>query len=205
MPNHDIRSLGPALYDKKGVGLLCTDSKTNGTVPEALANYITVEERGDGYHHQTVLTLDKCPVALANATSAAQVGATKIYDMPKGRILSYGVAGVLSIEREGTGLDADATGDIGVGSVAPASAANAFGADATDDDLGTGVATTLADGKATGIAIAPDPAVAKRFDGTSVAPPVILSAFLDSGGSSADDNLLVSGTLVHTWINQGGV
>lgn len=165
---------------------------------------IDVVESGVGGFHQTKLTLTETPLEVSATSTANGVGGVKIYDLPAGHIHSLGAVATLSISCETTTDFTDATpeGDIGIGTVAPANA-DALGTDATDDNIGTAEAFTMASHAVSGVEIAPE--LNLNIDGTGTAADVYLNALIDAADidDDATTNLLVSGTITLNWIYLG--
>jgi hypothetical protein len=178
-------------------------------VPETgLPNGTTVfaSEEGDGIVNKTILDLISTPVSVVSVTTGNGVGGTKIYDFPQGRILMLGcMADLLVTIASGNQADfTDATpeGDIGIGSVAPANA-DALGTDATDDDMSTATAFTMAN--YTDPEVQAPSEASLQFDGTSTPLDMIVTALVDAADIDDDttSELLVSGKVVFHWINLG--
>jgi len=172
-------------------------------LPSALG--VTAIEQGDGVVHKTVLRIESLNVDVVSVTTGAGVGGSKVYDFPEGRILVLGTMAYLTLAiptaSQADFTDATPEGDIGVGTVAPADA-DGLGTDATDDNLSTATAFTMAAYTAT-----PEvPSEASlQIDGTSTAVDMFVNMLVDAGDIDDDTTgeILVSGVIVCTWINLG--
>lgn len=166
---------------------------------------VTVEEKGSGVVHQTVLTLASTLCPIVSVTTGNGVGGIKIYDMPEGYIRVLGCTADLTL-LVGSAKEADYTdntpeGDMGIGTVAPANA-DAFGTDATDDDIATGATITMSTFADT-VTLTPEAAL--NHDGTSTAKDVFVNMLIDAADIDDDttSEVEVSGTVTLTWINLG--
>jgi len=175
-----------------------------GSVPAAVAAFVSVEEKGDpsGIVHQTILTLTALPITVRDTQ---QGGGAKIYTFPKGRILRRGACGTITPTTTSilaNTLNTGVTGNWGVGSVTQASATvttteqdfinvAAFVASATINVAGSATNGT-------------SPAVLALLNGTSTAIAAFLNlAVAGATDIDADATLLVSGVIVLNWDNIG--
>lgn len=155
----------------------------------------------------THLTLVDLPVPCVTVTTGNGVGGTLIYTFPSGFTKRLGCRAVLSA-RVATANEADFTdgavaGDFGIGTLAPANA-DALGTDATDDDWGTAVAFLMAAFVDASIIVASE--ADGVHDGTSTAVPLFLNLLVDAAEQDDDNTseILVSGDIWFSWLNQGG-
>lgn len=166
------------------------------------ATGVTAVERGDGVQHQTLLTLTNVPVEIVSVSTGAGIGGAEIYAFPKGMIDFRGCMADLSLSiavaKRGDFTDGTPAGDIGVGTVAIAND-DAFGTDATDDDLATASAFTMTDYAAADLAMKSEPSA--HLDGTSAAAKAYVNLLVDAGDIDDDvtTQILVSGTVRLTW------
>lgn len=166
---------------------------------------VTAEEQGDGILHKTILRLESVPVSVVSVTTGAGVGGTKIYDFPQGRLNVLGtmadLTAVIASGDQADFTDATPEGDIGIGTVAPANA-DALGTDATDDDLATATAMTMA---AYSDDVQCPSEAALQFDGTTTAKDLFVNMLVDAADIDDDttSTVYVSGVVVITWTNLG--
>jgi len=166
---------------------------------------VAVEERSNGIYRETKLTLTNTPVAVVSVTTGAGVAGTKIYDFPEGHLAVYASYASLTLSiataNQADFTDGTPEGDIGIGTAAPADA-DALGNDATDDDICTSTAFTMASyAVATSFIVPPDSA-AQEFDGSSTAKDVYVNILVDAADIDDDttSEILVSGTVFLRWI-----
>ena len=170
---------------------------------------VDVKETLIGPYHYTEFTLTNTPLSVVSVTTGAGVGGYKIYDFPEGYINVLGTTSSLSIS-VATAKQADFTdnapeGDIGIGTVLPANA-DALGTDATDDDLATAAAFTMAAWTDASVVNPPDSA-GILLDGSSTAKDVNVNILVDA--SDIDDDttseILATGTIKMVWLNLGDI
>jgi len=171
-----------------------------GSVPAAMAPYVTVAEYGDGVFHQTVFTLAAVPVTMRDTE---QGGGVKIYDFPVGRIFRMGATGTIAVTTTSVladTLNAGSTCNWGVGSTTQANATLAT----TEQDFVNVTAFTssatvdVAGADATGVGAS----VLASLDGTSAAVDAYLNlAVAGATDIDADATVTVSGTVKITWVN----
>lgn len=205
----DVDTIVASWKNSKGETLLeineqgVSTYKNNDGVGAVNGATVTVQELGNGVMNKTVLTLVNTPVSIVSVTTGAGVGGTKIYDFPAGYIQIHGGTANLTLgaETEADFTDGTPEGDIGVGTVAPANA-DAFGTDATDDNILTGAAIAMTD-YADSVTLAPEASL--NIDGTSTAVDLYVNALIDAADIDDDTttNLLVSGTITILWSNLG--
>lgn len=179
-----------------------------GTVPSAVEATVTVEEMGTDAMRRTRFTLTNMPLPIVSVTTGNGVGGTLIYDFPEGFILRQGAVCNLSIlvaaADQADYTDNTPSGDLGLGSLAPANA-DALGTDATDDDFSTATAFVMA-------AFA-DPAVdlpseaSALVNGSSTALNLFVNGLVDAADIDDDttSQILVSGTIDVIWSLVGDV
>lgn len=170
---------------------------------------VVAQELGDGIHHKTVLTLTNVPVPIVSVTTGNGVGGVKVYDFPEGFIKVDGCVASLSVAvdvaEQDNFTDGTPEGDIGIGTVIPANA-DAFGTDATDDDLGAAEEILMAAFAQAGLKCPTDAvSLAAPHDGTATAKDVNVNALIDAADidDDASTEILVSGTITIHWKNLG--
>ena len=148
--------------------------------------------------HQTVISLAATSITMTDATTAGCHGSRKIFDLPAGNILILGATTDLQVTA-GTGGISDTAAVVGaVGSVAAATDNGTL--TSTEANIVPSTASTLTAGAGScdGESTAP-----VTLDGTATAADVYLNFAIPDAGSSANDTLLVTGTVTITWINLG--
>lgn len=169
-----------------------------GAVAEGVAATVTVQERGNDFFHQTVLTLANVPVEIVSVGAGIGVGGTELYAFPAGMIGFQGCMADLSIAvaaaKQADFTDATPEGKIGIGTVAPAND-DALGTDASDDDLGTAAAFTMTAFADSEVTVSTE--AAAHLDGTSAQVKVFLNVAVDAADIDNDvtTEVLVSGTV----------
>lgn len=170
---------------------------------------VTAVERGDGYQHQTVLTLASTPLQLnGGATNTIQYGGVKIYDFPEGLIQIDGCLAAVTIAMAGAMSayfnNGTPEGDLSVGSSIADSAEALGSSDTSDDDMVGAFAFTMTDyAVAAAVKGLSDQvtAAALRQNGTATAVDGNLNAVVDADemASIGAIILLVSGTIILNW------
>lgn len=178
------------------------NTQGNGTIPSAVAAYVTVTEKGDGVFHQTVLALAALPITMRDTE---QGGGSKIYTFPAGRICRLGAIGSIAVTTTSVLADTLNTGvtcNWGVGSTTQASATVAT----TEQDFVNVTAFTasatinVAGATANGVGAG----VLASLDGTSTAVAAFLNlAVALNTDIDANATVTVSGTVTITWSNLG--
>ncbi|CAG0971692.1 hypothetical protein ARNL5_01737 [Anaerolineae bacterium] len=186
------RKMGNKSLDKNTAGA--------GTVPAAVAPYVSVAEYGDGVFHQTVFTITALPITMRDTE---QGGGAQIYDFPLGRIFRLGATGTIAVTTTSilaNTLNAGVTCNWGVGSTTQASATLAT----TEQDFVNVTAFTasatinVAGANSTGVG----PSVLASLDGTSTAVDAFLNlAVAGATDIDADATVTVTGTVKITWVN----
>lgn len=187
---------------KRKLGLKSIDRNVAGagSVPAAVAPYVSVVENGDGTFHQSVFTLTALPITMRDTQ---QGGGVKIYDFPLGRIQRMGATGTIAVTTTSVLADTLNTGvtcNWGVGSTTQASATVAT----TEQDFVNVAAFTasatiaVAGASAAGVGAA----VLASLDGTSTAVDAFLNlAVALNTDIDADATVTVTGTVKITWVN----
>lgn len=191
--NANIRKHGTKSLDKNVVG--------SGTVPSAVAPYVSVEEYGDGVFHQSVFTVTALPITMRDTE---QGGGLQFYDFPLGRITTLGATATIGVTTTSVLADTLNTGvtcNYGVGSVTQSNATVAT----TEQDMVQVTAFTssatidVAGADATGVGAG----VLASLDGTSTAINAFLNlAVAGATDIDADATVTVTGTVAISWINQ---
>jgi hypothetical protein len=193
--NQDLNNTGAnPLRTGYGVGLVPAASVAAG---------ISVEERGDGVLHQTVLTLTAVSVPMTDATTNGCHGSIQLYDFPQ--CLLVHVASNLSLTlTAGAGGVADGAAVVAaVGTVTTATDNAAL--TTTEADLVPSTAFTLSSGTVLARNVSTTALGAIVFDGTATAKDAWLNIAVPDADSSANDTISVTGTVILTWINGGDV
>ena len=178
---------GPSIYS------------TPGTVPTAATTAgVTTADTETGMN-KTVLTLTNVSVATTDATTNGAHGSLEVYDFPAGLIFTAAATCNLTIARVGTGLTTTSAVVASVGSVTA-------GADdtltSTEADIIPSTASTLTSGA--GVTKGKSTASEATFkDGTTTAVKAFLNFATIDAGSTANDALLVNGTITLLWMNAG--
>jgi hypothetical protein len=174
-----------------------------GTLEEVTG--LTVEERGNGSFHETVLTLDNVEVEIVSSGAGAGVGGQLLYTLPQGRIAFLGASAIvdwgIAAAEQGNFTDGTPEGQVGLGTLAPANA-DALGTDATDDNLATAQDITGTD--FAGDVALPSEAM-QHLDGTVTPIPVVLNALIDAADidNDATTKLRFTGVIRLFWANLG--
>ena len=161
---------------------------------------LVVDESGGAI--RTVLKLDKLVITMTDATTAGCHGFVKLYDFPACNLLFLGATCDLSITA-GTGGIADTAAVVAAIGTAQVATADAT-LTTTEADLIPSTAATLTGGvgAAKGKTVTAGVAV---FDGTTTAKDAYLNVAVPDAGSTGNDTLIVSGTIVLVWSNLGDV
>lgn len=159
----------------------------------------TATEYGDGSFHKTVL---KCTAKSISTDDVAGSGANAhctLYTFPKGAIVISGAFVNMSCSRVATGIAANADGDVAIGTVIADTTGTPLSSTEVDIMPNTAIAQLV-----TGAGVIHgQKAAASYHDGTTTAKTAYLNILFDDADSSADDHLLVTGTVTLYWINQG--
>lgn len=161
---------------------------------------LVVDESGGSI--RTVLKLDKLVITMTDATTAGCHGFVKLYDFPACNLLFLGATCDLSITA-GTGGIADTAAVVAAIGTAQVATADAT-LTTTEADLIPSTAATLTGGigAAKGKTVTAGVAV---FDGTATAKDAYLNFAVPDAGSTGNDTLIISGTIVLVWSNLGDV
>lgn len=162
---------------------------------------VTVEERGNGVVHQTVLTLTETPLTVTDAL--AYLG-TKVYDFPEGRILVLGSTANLAFTTTSViddTINSGAAMDWAVGTSAASNATLANGMVDLVPKVDNPTSTTI---NVAAAATQGALAASAMFDGTGTAKSAYLNVSFPTGTDiDADGTLTVTGNITLTWINLG--
>jgi hypothetical protein len=144
---------------------------------------------------KTVLTFTNVSVATVDATTNGAQGSLSIYNFPEGLIDYRGGVANLTLTKVGAGITATAGIVSSVGSVAAGVDLTLTG---TEADFIPSMATTLAAGVgvASGVSVT---ANSTLMDGTATAKVARLNLVVADAGSSANDAILVNGTITLAW------
>lgn len=188
-PHTDVFTIlsGPQIYS------------TPGSVPAAsITAGETVSDTETGMN-KTVLTFTNVSVATTDAGVSGAYGSLEIYDFPAGLIYTAAGTSNLTIARVGTGITTTAAVVSAVGSVVAAADATLT---STEADILPSYAATLTAGA--GVVKSKSTATEATFkDGTTTAIKAYLNFAMPDAGSTANDALLVNGTITLLWMNGG--
>lgn len=166
-----------------------------GSVPSAVAPYVTVREIGD-VTRQIILTLTACPVTLVKNGTSTGGGGTKIYTFPVGLIQPVGGTTNLTIAAAG---DKSFLASVG-------SAAAGTDGTLTSTEISflpqTAATTTSGAGTCKAKSTSTTPTPGAVLDGTSTAVDVYLNACLNADATGVEA-LTFTGTITLTVINHG--
>ena len=170
-----------------------------GAVPAAsITAGETVSDTASGLN-KTVLTFTNVSVATTDATTSGAYGSLEIYNFPEGLIYTAAGSSNLTIARVGTGITTTAAVVSAVGTVVAAADATLT---STEADILPSYAATLTSGAGT-VKSKSTASEATFKDGTSTAKKAYLNFAMPDAGSTADDALLVNGTITLLWMNAG--
>ena len=169
---------------------------------------VEVNENAGGGFVTSVFTLKNAKVPVVSVSTGRGVGGLTLATLPEGltRILGGSASLTVSVAGEDQADFTDGTpeGDIGVGTLAPANN-DALGTDATDDNICTAAAFTLA--SFTGSAsLTSDVSSVLAVDGTAGSPVnLVLTAAVDAADIDDDTSsfITVSGRVTVVWADLG--
>lgn len=168
---------------------------------------VTVEEKGDGVIHQTVITCTATPVTISDDAAVAQYGGVKIYDFPAAAlaILAASVNGALTAGVTGTIID-NWDGDVALGTATATTGATLTGTEADimqSVAVSAGASDKIGIAKGTSVATALTESGARWHDGSSTAIDVYLNFVIDDDATHTAGTATFTGTITLTWINVG--
>jgi hypothetical protein len=195
---HELLSNGN-VKTKLGAKSIDNNPDGAGSIPAAMASYVTATEKGDGVFRQTTLTLSAVPLTVRDTE---QGGGVQIYTFPAGRIGHIGSSASLAVTTTSalaSTLNASKTCQIGMGTVTQANATLAT----TEQDLINNTAFTssatvdVASATVAGVGLGS----LTPHDGTSTA----IAGFLNVAVATAEDidadaTVTVSGTITLTYV-----
>jgi hypothetical protein len=151
---------------------------------------------------KTVMTLDSVVITMTDATTAGSHGSLKLYDFPECNLLFLGGTCDLVITAGEGGITdtAAVVGSVGTVTVGTDNATLTT----TEADLIPSTASPLTDGagETKGKTVTAGVVV---FDGTGTAKDAWLNYAVPDADSTANDTLIVSGTITLVWANLGDV
>lgn len=161
---------------------------STGSVPAAVAAYVSVREYGDEAMRKVVLTLTNLPVTLVKNGTSTGGGGTKIYQHPEGLLLPIGGSSNLTVANalDKSFLAAVGSTVQGTGGSLATTTSNMLPSTASTTSSGVGTCKM----KST-VSI---PVPGTPLDGTSSAIAVFLNACLNADATGAEA-LLYSGTI----------
>lgn len=173
------------------------------TVNTPSSGTITMEHfPGENGVHRTKFTLAAAQIPVTDAAGSGSYGTLKLCDLAELAYVILGCRQDYTAFAEGsalTGGAGDASFDIGVGSVAIASAADGALA-GTDDDIGTEVNITLSGGTGTGTGVN---GAGVAHNGTASAGSFNLNWSGTAATIDANSTIDVTGTIEITWADLG--
>jgi hypothetical protein len=203
-----FQPLNANIRTKIGVKDLDIATAGIGTVPAAVAAYITATEYGDESFHKTVLTCVDLPLSIADDAGVAQYGGVKVYTMPQGAICSFGtsIKGTLTLGVTGTIIDAF-TGVNALGTVTASTGSTLTSTEATwqQSTANATAAAKVAAISSCSVATALTESPGRVVDGRSTAAPVFLNFAIADDASHTAGTGKFSGTITIAWVNLGGV
>jgi hypothetical protein len=172
---------------------------SNGSDGTKNGSTVVATELGAGGIHKTVITLTATPITLTDDAGVGQYGGVKLYDFPAGSIKTLGATIDADLTLTNAAWIDNATGNVSLGSAAPASAialattkANMLASTviaAMTAQVGAINASTITDG---GVAAA----------GTTDAD-LYLNIRIDDNAAHITDGGTITGTVTIFWINTG--
>jgi len=180
-----------------GAGFSVTPNATDatvGTVASPVSGTTAVTIARFGSFFRLDFTLTSAAVPCTDATSGGSYGTLKLFDFAQGSLLYVGCRQNYTAFSEGaalTGGAGDASFDIGIGSVAIASAADGA-LTGTNDDIGSEVNVTLSGGTGTGTS---HTGASVAHDGTGSAGDLNLNWSGTAATIDASANIYVTGTI----------
>lgn len=184
-----IRKLNLMVNSLNGVGAAGAAASTSVAVSESAAGAI-----------KTVLTLSNVSITMTDATTAGSHGSLKLYDFPACNLLFLGGTTNLTITAGAGGITdtAAVVGSVGTTTVGTDNATLTT----TEADLIPSTASTLTGGigATKGKTVTAGVVV---FDGTATAKDAWLNFAVPDADSTANDTLVVSGTITLVWSNLG--
>lgn len=184
-----IRKLNLMVNSLNGVGVAGAAASTS----------VAVSESGAGAM-KTVLTLSNVSITMTDATTAGSHGSLKLYDFPQCNLLFLGGTTNLTITAGVGGITdtAAVVGSVGTTTVGTDNATLTT----TEADLIPSTASTLTGGVGAtkGKTVTAGVVV---FDGTATAKDAWLNFAVPDADSTANDTLVVSGTITLVWSNLG--
>jgi hypothetical protein len=151
---------------------------------------------------KTVMTLDSVVIDMTDATTAGSHGSLKLYDFPECNLLFLGGTCDLVITAGEGGITdtAAVVGSVGTVTVgtdnATLTTTEADLIPSTASPLTAGAGVTKGKTLTAGVVV---------FDGTGTAKDAFLNFAVPDADSTADDTLIVSGTITLVWSNLGDV
>lgn len=166
-----------------------------GEVSQPASGTVSVVRKRIGPLVELAFTLDAARIPVTDAGVSGSYGALKLFDFVESAVSYVACRQDFTAFAEGAALTAgagDAAFTIGVGTAAKAAAADGTLAGAADDDIGTGVAVTLAGGTGTGTGVNQSAAV---VDGTTTAGDIYLNWSGTAATIDANSTIDVTGTI----------
>lgn len=193
-------ALGPGGHDAARRILPFANDTYSDVGSTALSSaYARVDEMGFGPIQRTKITLTSLPITMTDEPGVVAYGGSKVYDMPAGNILILGATQDLSVTKSGAGINADFDGDVGLGTT---TAGNNNALATTEQNI---IPTTSTPQAVAGVTTADgiNAAAIAPLDGTTTPIDIYLNFLIDDADQDGGGTLLVSGTIIITWINLG--
>jgi len=149
--------------------------------------------------HKTIFNFSNTPIPTTDSAGVAGYGSKKLYDFLAGVIEIFGIVVNLTTQKQGAGIAASAAVVASIGSAPAAADATLTGTEA--DMIASTVATLNASGA--GTFKAKTGATPIQFDGSTTPLDMYLNIAIPDAGSTANDALLVTGTIAVFWTNLG--
>lgn len=167
-----------------------------GSIPSAVAAYVTVQESFNGVSHKSVFTFAALPVTLVKNGTSTGGGGTKFYDFPEGLILPRGGSSNLTIAAAGDKSFLAAVGSSAADTGGTLSSAEISFLPSTAATTTSGAGTCKMKSTST------TPTPGSPLDGTATAIDAYLNACLNADATGVEA-LTFSGTVTLIWENLG--
>ena len=189
-----------AVQKQLGVGADMAAAAAIGAVA-GVGNTAVVDRAGV---QRVIITLEDLTIAGIDETGVTAYCSQKIYDFPEGAILMLGATMDLVITKSSLGVDNNAAGDIGLGSVAANNDATPLAT--TEQNIIPNTATLLSGGAMAACHAQSTATENAVLDGTGTAIDVFLNVLVDDGNQDINTtpcDLIFNGTITLTFVNLG--
>lgn len=178
----------------------------NGTVPDAVKPYVTVQELGDSLVHKTIITCTAVPISLTDDAGVSQYGGVQVYTFPEGLIFTKGaiISGNLTLGVTGTFIDAF-TGVNALGSVVATTGSTLITTEATwlQSTANATAAAKVAAVSSVSVATNLTEASSRCFDGTTTPGKIFLNFAVADDATHTSGTGTFTGTITIAWENIG--